>query len=66
MIHFFYGNLMDEMEAILLNKSQQIAKIQQLAEGKIAFQANIDKQAFVNSQVQEDLPETPNQDQDKR
>ncbi|MEK3726136.1 hypothetical protein [Paenibacillus sp. FSL H8-0034] len=49
-----------------MNKSQQIAKIQQLAEGKIAFQANIDKQAFVNSQVQEDLPETPDQDQDKR
>ncbi len=57
---------MDEMEAILLNKGQQIAKIQQLAEDKIAFQANIDKQAFVNSQVQEDLPETPDQDQDKR
>lgn len=57
---------MGEMEAILLNKGQQIAKIQQLAEDKIAFQANIDKQAFVNSQVQENLPETPDQDQDKR
>lgn len=59
---------MDEMEVIQLNKGQQIAKTQELSAGKIAFQATTDKQAFASSQVQEDLPITPNQDQgqDKR
>lgn len=51
-----------------MNKGQQIAKIQGLAEEKIAFLASVDKQAYTSSKIQDDLPETPNhdQDQDKR
>ncbi|SFM22272.1 hypothetical protein SAMN03159341_12129 [Paenibacillus sp. 1_12] len=56
---------MGEMEVIPLNKGQQIAKTQELSAGKIALQANEDKQAYASSLVQEDLPITPNQDQDQ-
>ncbi|MEF3311017.1 hypothetical protein PV433_19245 [Paenibacillus sp. GYB004] len=59
---------MDETEAILLNKGQQIAKLQQYAEAKIAIQAVEDKQAYASSRVMEEegVPETPNQGQPNR
>lgn len=63
---FQTGHSMEEMEAIPLNKGQQIAKVQELAEDKIAFQANADKQAYASNQRQEKLSEAPKDDQDKQ
>lgn len=48
-----------------MNKGQQIAKLQEYAESKIAIQAVEDKQAYASSRVieEEGFPETPNQGQ---
>jgi hypothetical protein len=66
MISSQYGYLKEGMEAILLNKGQQVAKLQQLAEDKIAIEAVEDKQAYASSRVKEQyVPVAPDQEQDK-
>lgn len=50
-----------------MNKGQQVAKIQEYAESKIAIQAVEDKQAYAASRVMEDEgQETPNENQPKK
>lgn len=50
-----------------MNKGQQIAKLQEYAEAKIAIQAVEDKQAYASSRVMEDEAlETPNESQPKK
>ncbi|WP_176705925.1 hypothetical protein [Paenibacillus hemerocallicola] len=49
-----------------MNKGQQIAKLQQLAEDKIAIEAVEDKQAYAESRVKEQyIPVAPDEEQDK-
>lgn len=49
-----------------MNKGQQVAKLQQLAEDKIAIEAVEDKQAYASSRVKEQyVPVAPDQEQDK-
>ncbi|WP_158301855.1 hypothetical protein [Paenibacillus mesophilus] len=52
-----------------MNKGQQVAKIQEYAEAKIAIQAVEDKQAYASSRVMEDegvAEKTTNQGQPKK
>jgi hypothetical protein len=66
MIYFQHGYSKKGMEAILLNKGQQIAKIQEYAEDKIAIEAVEDKQAYASSRVKEQyIPVASDKEQDK-
>ncbi|MFB9752065.1 hypothetical protein ACFFNY_10910 [Paenibacillus hodogayensis] len=50
-----------------MNKGQQIAKLQQLAESKIAIEAVENKQAYASSRVEEqNFPEAPDQEQQEQ
>lgn len=57
---------MEEMEVSLLNKGQQIAKLQEYAEAKIALEAVEDKQAYASSRVDEEELDTTNPGQPKK